>query len=255
VTTVATSTVSDVDIAALVHVGEITSDATASSDGTTGQGSGSTTIAGLTVAGMSVSVTPSGIVLGPTIAPIAIGPLVNMVLSAVGVTLTLSPIEHVVSGAKAVEHAPALLISIDIPHNGGNTFQVIIGGAEAEAQASPGFTSSSPTSPPSATSTSGSTGSFSPASTGTTGNSGSSSPLPSSTNSAASPGESASSGGGAPVKFTNALPVDATKGLGAGLVIFGLLVGAAAAFGLGKIPDDVLADKPPSVCPNERSGS
>ena len=55
----------------------------------------------------------------------------------------MTPEAHIVKGAKAIEHASALLISIAPPNNGGNTFQVILGGAEAEAQATPGFSPSS----------------------------------------------------------------------------------------------------------------
>lgn len=255
VTTVATSTVSDVGIGDLVHIGKVSSTATATSDGTSGRASGVTTIAGLTVAGMSVSFDAKGLTLGPTKVPIAVGSMVNTVLAPLGVHLTVSPEVHMLKGAKIVEHASALLISIAPPNNGGNTFQVILGGAEAEAQATPGFSTSSGSGPTPAVGSS--SGVNTPSDSGAVSSGSGSTPgvVPSAgvSSDLGTTGTSAPTGTAAAPTAINPVPVSTTKGIGAGLVVFGLLVGAAGAFGLGKIPDDVLAEKPvSSVCPIER---
>ncbi|MHB8464740.1 MAG: choice-of-anchor P family protein [Acidimicrobiales bacterium] len=244
VVSTATSTISDLNIAGLVHIGQVSSTATATSNGTTATASGATTIAALSVAGMSIALDPAGLGLGPAKVPLDIGGVLNPVLKAIGVQLFVSPATHSVTGVKALEHAPALTIAIAPPNNGGNTFLVTVGGALAQAQATTPFSSPSPlpsVAPSVATPTPVAPFVSPLAPTG-------SSTVP---DSAVSPTPSLPA-----AESIAVLPAstERSKPLPAGLVLLGLAAGAAGAFGLAKIRDDVLSEKAAGGrCPLEGS--
>jgi hypothetical protein len=70
----------------------------------------------------------------------------------------------------------------------------------------------------------------------------------------APPAAVASSGTSVPGRITGIAAVVDFTGVKAGLVVLGLVLAGAAAFGMAKIPDDVLAEKASaSSCPLERS--
>ena len=159
VTSTATATISDLNVAGLIHLGQVTSVAKATTDGTVGKPEGSTKIAALTIAGMSLAVDPTSLAVGPAKVPLNLTGLLNPLLKALGIQLAVSPETHNVTGAKAIEHAPALTINIAPPNNGGNTFLLTVGGAVAEAQANAPFSPPSDaasTVPPSGSGLSGS---------------------------------------------------------------------------------------------------
>jgi hypothetical protein len=256
VTSTALSSVSDLTLAGLIHIGKVTSTATASSDGTTGKGSALTVISGLTVAGQSISVNASGISVGPAKVPLDAASLVNTALKSLGITMKVSPTDRVVNGAQVVEHAPALTIFFNLPSNGGNTFTLILGGAAAEANASAAYVAPPlGSTPPVAVGVgSGSSGGLSSGGgTGftSTGIGSTSAPTNDSQSAFAPPVTSAP----APTRSLGLIPAAADfKGLGAGALVLGLVLAGAAAFGMGKMPDDVLAEKAAATsCPLERS--
>jgi hypothetical protein len=251
VTTTATSTVADISIAGVIHIGQVVSSATASSDGTTGKASATTTISGVTVAGQAVSVDATGVTVGSSHSPLNLSSVVSAALSSLGITFSVSPNDKVVSGPQASDHAPALSIYINAPDNGGNTVTITLGGAEAEAVASTAYVA-----PPVATTTPAPV----VASGGTSSSGGSDlggSPLSTPSGSGDSQAAFAPSvtNTTAPTTAHSFTPAAADfGGLKWGLVVLGLLVAGGAAFGMGKIPDDVLADKGgTSPCPLERS--
>ncbi len=251
VTTTATSTASDLSIAGVLHVGKVVSTATASSDGSKPKATGSTTIAGLTVAGQSISLNPKGLAVGALQVPVDVAAIVNPVLKSAGITLSVSPLHTTVSGGQAVVHAPALTIFVNPPNNGGNTFTVTLGGAEAEANASApyaGSTIPTPTAAPAAAPTgSGGPDLGSPAATSPGFPGGDSTPTGTPASAPATP----TPGPGVIRPLATALAD--FRGLPVGLLVVGLLVAGMGAFGLGKIPDDVLAEKAETTCPLERN--
>jgi hypothetical protein len=155
-----------------------------------------------------------------------------------------------------VEHAPALTIFFNLPSNGGNTFTLILGGAAAEANASAAYVAPPlGSTPPVAVGVgSGSSGGLSSGGgTGftSTGIGSTSAPTNDSQSAFAPPVTSAP----APTRSLGLIPAAADfKGLGAGALVLGLVLAGAAAFGMGKMPDDVLAEKAAATsCPLERS--
>jgi hypothetical protein len=113
----ATSTVHGVDFAGgLIHVGQVTSTATSTSDGNQAKVTGSSSVVGLTVAGEAVTVDSSGVhaagsnqnVLGPVL------PSVNQVLSTAGITVALTNAADTVQGANGQRALHGLTITIDL---------------------------------------------------------------------------------------------------------------------------------------------
>lgn len=104
------STVRDVTIAGVVHVGAVTSSAKASTDGERAQASGGTTVSGLSVAGQAVTIDQHGItVLGTSVPAGAALAAVEQALKQAQITLTLSaPVKTVQAGT--VEYATGSLI-------------------------------------------------------------------------------------------------------------------------------------------------
>jgi hypothetical protein len=105
-----TSTVRDVTIGGVVHVGAITSSAKATTNGILATASGSTSVSGLSVAGQAVSIDEHGIsVVGQSLPAGAALQAVTSALAQAQITLTLSiPTKSVVKGR--VEYATGSLI-------------------------------------------------------------------------------------------------------------------------------------------------
>lgn len=106
----ATSSVRDVTVAGVVHVGAVTSSATAFTTGTTADATGSTVISDLTVAGTAVTVGPDGLSLAGTAVPA--GPAldaVNQALAQAGVSIALGSRTKRVAGG-VVEFATGSLV-------------------------------------------------------------------------------------------------------------------------------------------------
>ncbi|MHB8681882.1 MAG: choice-of-anchor P family protein [Acidimicrobiales bacterium] len=113
----ATSTIHGIDFAGgLIHIGEVTSTATATSDGNQGKVSGTSTVIGMTVAGEQVSVDASGVhaanqnggLLG------SVGPQVGAVLSTAGISISLTNPTDKVDGASGQRQLDGLAIKIDL---------------------------------------------------------------------------------------------------------------------------------------------
>jgi hypothetical protein len=113
----ATSTVHGIDIAGgLVHVGEVTSTATSSSDGSNATVSGTSTVADVTVAGESVTVDSSGVhVQGnnvPGLDTVTAG--VNQILATAGISLSLTKPTDTVNGPSGVRQLDGLTVKWDL---------------------------------------------------------------------------------------------------------------------------------------------
>lgn len=252
VTTTATSTVSDISIAGVIHIAQVTSTAYATSGVTSGGATtvakvtGQTVISGVTVAGQSVSVSPSGITVGPTTIPLDASSIVDTALKSAGISMQISPEDRKVAGGQGSEHAPALSIFVNLPDNGGNTFTITLGGAAAEANTSPAFVlpplpgaAAAPVAGVPSAPSEVAPAVAGPIDSGPQGDNQSAFAPPTTT-----PGPRRQTVSPAAADFT---------GLKAGLLLLGLAIAGVAAFGMGKIPDDVLADKASAVaCPLER---
>ncbi|MHB8594422.1 MAG: choice-of-anchor P family protein, partial [Acidimicrobiales bacterium] len=113
----ATATVHGIDIAGgLVHIGEVTSTATSSSDGNQAKVDGSSTVTQVTVAGESVTVDSGGLHAGGTSQnPLgAAVPSVNQILSTAGITLSLTNATDKVDAASGQRRLDGLAVKIDL---------------------------------------------------------------------------------------------------------------------------------------------
>lgn len=113
----ATSTVHGIDIAGgLIHIGEVTSTATSSSDGNQGTVNGTSAVTGVTVAGENVSVDAQGVHVANNNEPIlaTVLPNVAQVLSTAGITLSLTNPADTVNGASAARQLDGLAVKIDL---------------------------------------------------------------------------------------------------------------------------------------------
>jgi hypothetical protein len=253
VSTTATSVVSDIEIGGIVHIGKVTSTATASSDGTTGVGGGKTTFEGFTVGGMAVNLAGSTLTVGPAKLPLAtVLDQLNPGIKNFGLQIVIGPPENTVNGSEVIHHSGAVTIAWTPPQSG-QTFVVTLGGAFARATAVSGFADNTPPvlGPTAPTDASGGT------------SAGGGSIEPSGPLSAPSTGGSIGSSATTRAPKAGSRPLDSApagettkefSGIAPALVILGLAGIGAGAFGLGKIPDDVLAEKAAlSTCPLERS--
>lgn len=106
----AVSSVRDVTVAGVVHVGAVTSRASGWSDGTRADAEGGTVVSDLSVAGTAVTIGPDGLSVAGNAVPA--GPAldaVNEALSQAGITLALGPRTEVVRGG-VVEYATGSLV-------------------------------------------------------------------------------------------------------------------------------------------------
>lgn len=113
----ATSTVHGIDLGGgLIHIGEVTSTATSSSDGNNATLSGSSTVANVTVAGIAVTVDSTGVHAASSGVPIlgTILPNVAQILSTAGITLSLTNPTDTVNGPSGVRQLDGLAVTIDL---------------------------------------------------------------------------------------------------------------------------------------------
>ena len=115
----ATSSAHDVSIAGgLVTVGQVTSNASATSDGNQATVNGSSTVAQVSVAGQAVTVDSSGVHTPASPSPIpvlgALSPSVSQVLATAGITMTLTNPTDTVDGPSGERQLDGLQVVIDL---------------------------------------------------------------------------------------------------------------------------------------------
>lgn len=249
----AKSAIANVSIANVLSIGAITSTAHAVSNGKHSSGTTSTTITGLKIAGINVTVDQNGVeVTGKGLLPPSVlqtlSKTVNTALKAAGVRIFVARGIKQIHGPQVTLDAGDLIISITKPgyKSGVNDTGILLelGGASINASASPGYvaptlpSSVPPSTPPAPPATNPSTGVLPPGPTG--GSSlppvvASSSPAPALTPEIAPTG----------FKLPGAL--------GAGWIVLGLALAGLFAYGMKRLPDQVLAGSG-SVC-NLEEGS
>ncbi len=99
----------------LITIGTITSTATATSDGTTGKVTGSTLVQNVSIAGEKVTIDANGIKAAGQSSPLAL-PIssINTVLNELGISMSLTNPTDTVSGASASRTLDGLKIVIDL---------------------------------------------------------------------------------------------------------------------------------------------
>ena len=268
----ATATVGGISmLGGFISIGSITSTANATSDGTTGKVTGSTQVQNVSIAGEQISVTADGIqaVNSKPSGALPVSAL-NTLLKELGISIAVTTTTDKVNGSSASRELDGLEIQVNLDtlDNAANKFASLLpaklisqlpvaipneqlitfyfGRVQVSSTASPSFVASN----------SGSTGAASsssstPTGASTTGNSGSSSfggstgagtgsSFAGNTGSAgSSPAGSAGSGTGSPTVSPQTSTVGETfKGIGAALILLGLLAAAALAY-LYKRADDM----------------
>jgi hypothetical protein len=125
----ATSTVHGIDFAGgIIHIGSVSSTATSTSDGNQAKVTGSSSVAGMTVAGQPVTVDSNGVHVPATPAQNPLGqllPSVSQVLSTAGITIALTnPVDNV-AGASGKRTLHGLTITIDLSQYDQNLSKLI----------------------------------------------------------------------------------------------------------------------------------
>jgi hypothetical protein len=273
----ATATDSGVSLlGGFVTIGAVTSTATASSDGTTGKLTGSTQIENMAIAGVPVTVNANGIQADGNAAPLSL-PIstINTLLGELGISMSVNNATDTDNGPSASRSLQGLTFTIDLKtlDSAANQFASLfpssftsqlpvalpddqqltleLAALQVSSTASPPFTADTGNtgsgSSAGATDSSSSSGGSSPSFTGNTGtaatagsftgDSGSGSSFEPTGSSSSSP--SGTSGAGPSVQ--SALPTSAItpafKGIGAALVLLGILAAAALALAYRRVDD------------------
>jgi hypothetical protein len=269
----ATSTVGGISIlGGFISIGTITSTATATSDGTTGKVTGTTQVQNVSIAGEPISITSNGIQVlteqGPAF-PIA---ALNTLLKELGITIAVTNPTDTVNGASASRELDGLEIQVNLDtlDTAANKFASLLpaqlvaelpvaipneqlvtfyfGRVQVNSTASPSYAANTGSTGAGAA---GTTSPPSSAPTGTTGSGG----FTGNTGTASSPGSFAGStgaglgstpagtgsspSGSSPAVLPQTSAVGVTfKGIGAALILLGLLAAAALAY-LYKRADDL----------------
>jgi hypothetical protein len=253
-TATATATDSGISIlGGLINIGGVTSTATATSDGTTGTVTGSTVLTNVTVAGEAVTIDGSGIHAAGSSTPAVPISSLNTLLSQLGISFSLTNPVDTLKGASASRTLDGLTISFDlttldaaadtlsatlpasvtsqlpvaVPDK--QIFTLDLGAVTVSSAAAPGFDSSS-----------GSTGSSDDSSLGSlaSGNFGDGGSGLGDTGT----GGDSSVGGTATTAHTGiGRPASAItpifSGIGAGLILLGLLASGAMAYAYKRVDD------------------
>ena len=135
---VADSTAKDVSLAdGVVRIGSVVSHAEGRTDGTTATAKGSTTVSGMTVAGVPVTVDDHGITVDTQHGAVPPGAVttVNAAVAGLGMTITLSDATQSKDGGAISFDAGSLLV-LWKPPGSANTFTASLGGARVVAAAS-----------------------------------------------------------------------------------------------------------------------
>ena len=238
----ASTSVRDVTVGGVVHVGAVTSSATGSTDGQRGEASGSTTVTGLTVAGVAVTVDEGGVsVAGSSVVPPGAADAVTSALAQAQITVTLTKPVKTVTGGRVEYSTGGLVVTTPLG-------TLTLGGAELVLSATlsddGGPLTEGPGAPP-PTAPGGSTGGavLPPATTGGTAPTGSTGPPP-----VVSPPTPSRDG---TLPGLALLPVSVRTGYGWAWVVSGLLLALLAASGLLGLSTRWLAPDL-SGCPLER---
>jgi hypothetical protein len=264
----ATATVGGISmLGGFISIGSITSTAGASSDGTTGKVTGSTRVQNVSIAGEQVSITAAGI-QAPSGQPLGALPVsaLNTLLKELGITIAVTNPTDKVSGPSASRELDGLEVQVDLQtlDAAANKFALLLpaklisqlpfaipneqlityyfGRVQVSSTASPSFAANSGSTGAGAASSSASTGGSTTGNTGSsfTGSSGvgAGSSFAGNTGSGGS-SPSGSNGTGSPTVSPQTSTVGATfKGIGAALILLGLLAAAALAY-LYKRADDM----------------
>lgn len=258
-----------------ITIGSVTSTATATSDGTTGAVTGSTQVQNMDIAGEAVTVNANGLQAAGQSAPLSL-PIssINTLLGELGISLSVTNPTDKVSGPSASRTLDGLKITIDLKtlDSAANTFASLfpasltsqlpvalpddqqltldLGTVQVSSTASPSFVAgnSGNTGAGSAAATSTSPAVATPAVSGNsgsgsfTGTSGSGNTGAGSSGGSTPSGNSGSggSGSGSPQSTASAPTsaiVPAFKGIGAALVVLGLLAASALAFAYKRAGD------------------
>ncbi len=266
----ATATVGGISmLGGFISIGSITSTATASSDGATGKVTGSTQVQNVSIAGEQISITANGIqaLNSKSLGALPISAL-NTLLKELGITIAVTNPTDKVSGPSASRELDGLEISINLDalDAAANKFASLLppkvisqlpvaipneqqitlyfGRVQVNSTASPNFVANSGSTGAGSSSSSPSTGASSTGNTGSgfTGSTGSGtgSTFAGSTGSGGGSSPSGTGGtGSSPTLSPQTSTVGATfKGIGAALVLLGLLAAAALAY-LYKRADDL----------------
>ncbi len=269
-TATATATVGGISLlGGFISIGSITSTATASSDGTTGKVTGSTQVQNISIAGEQISVTADGI-QAPSSKSLGALPVsaLNTLLKELGITVAVTNPTDKVSGASASRELDGLEIQINLNSldTAANKFASLFppkiisqlpvaipneqlitlyfGRVQVNSTASPNFVAGNSGSTGAGAGSSTSTGASSTGSTGSgfTGNTGTGLGSSFAGNTGSSLGSSPSGGNGtgsSPTLSPQTSTVGETfKGIGAALILLGLLAAAALAY-LYKRADDL----------------
>jgi hypothetical protein len=256
-----------------ITIGSVTSTATATSDGTTGKVTGSTAVQNMDIAGEPVTVGANGLQAAGQSSPLSL-PIssINTLLNELGITMSVTNPTDTVSGPSASRTLDGLKITIDIKtlDTAANTFASLfpasltsqlpfalpndqqmtldLATVQVASTASPSFAAGNSGNSGSAAAASTSSAAETPAITGNsgggsfTGTSGSGSTFPGGTSGGSTPsGNSGSPSGsgsptGTPSAPTSAI-VPAFKGVGAALVLLGLLAASALAYAYKRADD------------------
>jgi hypothetical protein len=243
-----------------VHIESVLSITKATSDGTKADATGSTSVVGLTVAGIPVAINENGVSLagqintGNPLAP-ALDPVLAALTTA-GITLKLAGPVKTVDGAHADVLAGGLIVSMDnavalnnvpnevrtqLPLDPTGKLTLVFGQASALADATPGFAEALQDETPAVpditpeipTDVSGNVSTLEAA------------PLPADTGAVAAPASAA-------VQPASVSLPSASSPIGLGLVILACVGAAAMAFGLRRLGTDVFQPVSVTACPLEK---
>src|SRR4051794_5891080 len=137
-----TSRITDIVFGGVVKIGSVTSTAEATTDGTAGKGTSKTVFSDVTVGGQSALIDETGIHAGPANQPAnaVANQIINQSLGKAGVKMTFIGPENSGKGAAYDSRAGSVLFTWIPPNNpSANVFTLVLGGATASVDASPGI--------------------------------------------------------------------------------------------------------------------
>lgn len=239
----AVSTVHNMSIAKVIKIGTVTSIAHAVTNGHKATGNAKTVVSGVTIAGVKVSIDNKGLHVPGKTLPIVgntAAKLVNTALKNAGVHIAVTNVKRKIKGPHAILDAGALEVQFGNASYSSNVNDsgklITIGGATINATARPGFPppppippAKTPPTPPTKTSTTGGT----PGTPGTPGIPGTSGTVPTTPAEVAPPPSQI-----APQLAGN--PINLPGGLKAWWLVLGLIGASIFAFGMKRLPDQVL---------------
>ena len=250
----ATTTVQDIDLAGVVHIGAVQSTAKATTDGTTATVKGTTSVTGVTIAGVPVTIGQDGVSVNGTGAGVkALTDVVNNALSQAGLKLLVSEPQGKPDGS-SVSYTSGALVAVFAPQ-AGYQFSLTLGQANVTAASVEAITFQPPTT---GGTTGGTTTGF--GTTGTTtggstsGGTGGLSGVPGTTGGSV---PTTTTGGSVPPPQTFTPQLTAKRGglyggVSPWLGVVGLGGVGMMLAGMRRLPDKVLVPVPPA-CPLEES--